>query len=226
MCHASSLLDLVDPVTTLVAAFAGAWFAFLFERRQRGQEETARRVAAANKALYTSFNIWNVQEQLRKEVIDPFRKRPAAWLNMPATVPARYGITNYDAEPLSFLLGKEAEIYSKLLLEEQRIDLVIKMIEARSRLVFGVVFPRMAAAGFSLNESIPLQTIENALGVDVVQQLRVLTDGIMKNIDENLVSIVAMFEELRAAMLRIDPDAKLIKVDFTRQPEEGVENAV
>lgn len=130
MSCASFPLDLINPIATLVAAFAGAWFAFLFERRQQYQKETARHVTAANKALYTSFNIWNVQAQLRKEVIDPFRNRPDAWLNMAATVPARYGLTSYDAEAMSFLLGKEAEIYSKLLLEEQRIDLVIKMIEA------------------------------------------------------------------------------------------------
>ena len=63
------------------------------------------------------------------------------------------------------------------------------------------------------------------LGADVVQQLRVLTDGIVKNIDDNLASTIAVYEELRAAVLRMYPDAKLIKVDFTRPPEEGVQSA-
>lgn len=83
----------------------------------------------------------------------------------------------------------------------------------------------MAAAGFNLNEPRTLHEIERALGVDVVQQLQVLTDGIIKNIDENLASTVTVFEQLRAAILRMYPDVKLIKVDFTHPPEEGVQGA-
>ena len=73
---------LIDPITTLVAAFGGAWLAFQLERKRRGDDETQKRVGVANRALYTLFNFWNILEQHRKEVIEPCRGKSDAWLNL------------------------------------------------------------------------------------------------------------------------------------------------
>src|SRR5262245_59727040 len=134
------MLGLVDPITTLIAAFAGAWFAFLFERRHKHNEEAARQIAAGNRALYTLFNLWNVQAQINKEVIDPHRGRSDAWLNMAATIPSRYGLTSFEAGELSFLLGKESMLYCNLLLEEQRFDLAVRLVESRSHVILSEAF--------------------------------------------------------------------------------------
>lgn len=45
-----SKLDL-NPLATLVAAFAGAWGAFLFESRRKVKEEKDRQRAIANRSI-------------------------------------------------------------------------------------------------------------------------------------------------------------------------------
>lgn len=60
-------------------------------------DEIQKRVGAVNRALYTLFNFWNILEQFRKEVIEPFRGKPDAWLNLLATVPSKYGLTAFEA---------------------------------------------------------------------------------------------------------------------------------
>src|SRR3569832_712067 len=82
--------DIIAILATLVASFAGAWGAFLLENERRKREAEDRNIGAANRAIYTLFNLWNILEQYRKEVLEAYRGKPDAWLNVAAntTTPA------------------------------------------------------------------------------------------------------------------------------------------
>ena len=89
-------MDLLEPITTLVAAFAGAWAAFLFESRKRKNEERERYRSSANQALATLSNMWNIMFQYHREVVQPVLGRDDAWLNMAATPPVHYSLSEFD----------------------------------------------------------------------------------------------------------------------------------
>ncbi|WP_295646872.1 hypothetical protein, partial [uncultured Methylibium sp.] len=113
--------DVVAILATLVAAFAGAWGAFLLESKRRERETRDRNVGAGSRALYTIFNIWNTLEQYRKEVLEPYRGRPDSWLNLAASPALPVGEHRFQAGDLQFLLQSEhAQTYAALFLEEQR----------------------------------------------------------------------------------------------------------
>ena len=141
--------SLLDPLATLAAAFTGAWFAFYLERSHKAEEEVTRRVGAANRGLYTIFNLWNVQETFRKEVIEPHRSRMDAWFNMAATIPTQYGITSFEAGELSFLLGLKSCVYTDLLLEEQRFALAMQLVKTRSEVIVQQAWRRLGEAGIA-----------------------------------------------------------------------------
>ena len=206
---------LIDPAAILVAAFGGAWLAFRLERKRRDDDEIQRRVGAANRALYTLFNFWNILEQFRKEAIEPLRGKHDQWLNMPATVPTKYGLTAFEAGELSFLLQTEnAMVFSTLLLEEQRFAQAVHMIELRSSIVLNQVFPRFATAGVRVGGTLLEPDVEKIIGNDTVHKLKVLGESIVANVDANLKSIVTAHDQLRAAMKRLYPKRKFIKVEF------------
>ena len=210
---------LIDPITTLVAAFGGAWLAFQLERKRRDDDETQKRVGVANRALYTLFNFWNILEQFRKEAIEPFHGKPDAWLNMPATVPSKYGLIAFEAGELSFLLQVEdAMVFSELLLEEQRFAQAVHMIELRSSIVLNQVFPRFAATGVNVGTTLLEPDVEKIVGIDTVHKLKVLGEAIVTNVDADLKSIVAAHDQLRAAMKRLYPELKFIQVEFGIAP--------
>jgi hypothetical protein len=218
---ASEQFNLLDPIATVAAAFAGAWLAFYLERSHKAQEEVKRRVGAANRAIYTLYNIWNIQEQYRKEIVEPYRGRPDAWLNMAATIPASYGISTFEAGELSFLLESKPDVYTSLLLEEQRFALAMQLIKTRSDVMLGQAWPRINRVGIGIGQPLltsPGQTPEQVIGADIVQQLRVYTDSLVKNIDENLTSLVSLHNVVRAAMADLHPLARFIRVDFQSTP--------
>lgn len=201
-----------DALVTLASAFAGAWAAFAFERWHQQREQDARRIGAANRALYTIFNLWSIQEQFRTEIIEPHRGRADAWLNMSATTPTMYGTTTFDAGELAFLLESDSMTYASLLLEEQRFGHTMKVVESRSAVILDEAWPKLATAGIGLNDPRPADEIEGILGMAIVRKLTIMTDGLMKEVDSNLASLVKVHDALRSVMMRRYPKAKFLRM--------------
>ena len=114
---------------TLVAAFMGAAAAFYIECWQRKRETVKRNIAAANLALATLLNIWNILRQYQREIIDPIRDKDGAWPNMNAHKPPAFGLASFEIGELSFLLqSKQANVFQELLLEEHRFKIAMQLI--------------------------------------------------------------------------------------------------
>ena len=207
--------DIVAILATLVASFAGAWGAFLLESQRRQREERDHNVGAGSRAIYTIFNLRNTLEQFRKEVLEPYRGKPDAWLNMAAHPAMSVGDHRFEAGDLQFLLqSSHAQIYAALFLEEQRYKLAIRLIQERSQLVLNDAFPKMANAGFTVGRSAAQDEVERAFGIDVVHKLKTITAALYTNVDEDLLSLKARHDELRTAMKQLYPKQKTVQVIF------------
>jgi hypothetical protein len=208
--------DLLAALASLVASFAGAWAAFGLESVRRKREDDDKRIGAANRAIYNVYHYWNILEQFRKQVLEPHRGKPDAWLNL-AAHPAIPAVTDrFQAADLQFLLqvGKP-DAYVTLMLEEQRFLLAMSLINEHSQLVLGEVFPKMAKAGFNVGQAVPQQQVEAALGIDVTHKLKEISASIYKNVDEDLTSLKAAHDKLRSTMKEIYPKKKFLQVVFS-----------
>lgn len=207
--------DVLAALATLIASFAGAWAAFRFESRRRKREEDEKRIGAANRAIYVVYHYWNILEQFRKEVLEPHRGRPDAWLNLAAHPATPVPTDRFLPNDLQFLLQVgQADTYVTLMLEEQRLLLALGLISARSNLVLDEVFPRMAVAGIRVGQAVQPDHVERVLGVDVTHKLKEITAALYKNVDEDLASLRAAHDKLRSTMKSLYPSKKLLQVVF------------
>lgn len=207
--------DIVAILATLVASFAGAWGAFLLENERRKREEQNRNIGAANRAIYTLFNLWNILEQYRKEVLEPYRGKPDAWLNVPANPTVPTGEHTFQATELQFLLqSAAADRYAALMLEEQRFAIAIDLIKFRSTLVLDQVFPRMSAANIPVGQALPEAEVERVLGIELTHKLKEITAAIFKNVDENLASLKAQHNQFRTTMKSLYPKREVLQILF------------
>lgn len=207
--------DFVAILATLVASFAGAWGAFLLENERRKREEQDRHIGAANRAIYTLFNLWNILEQYRKEVLEPYRGKPDAWLNLAANPTIPTGEHTFQANELQFLLqSSKAEVYAGLMLEEQRFAIAIDLIRARSALVLDEVFPKMSSAKIPVGRKLPEAEVEQILGIGLTHKLKEITAAIFKNVDEDVVSLKTQHDQLRDAMKLHYPNRKILEILF------------
>ncbi|QIY81267.1 hypothetical protein [Chromobacterium violaceum] len=207
--------DIIAILATLIAAFAGAWGAFLLENERKKREVADANIGAANRAIYTIFNLWNVLEQYRKEVLEPYRSKSDAWLSVAANPTIPTGIHTFQADELQFLLSQsKPEIYAALLLEEQRFAIAIDLIRTRSSLVLDQVFAKMASAQIPIGANMLEVDVEQILGIDTTHKLKQLTAAIYRNVDENLESLQKQYETLRSSMQELYPKRKLIQIQF------------
>src|ERR1700737_2059104 len=130
----SWLGDVANFLGTLVAAFAGAWVAFRFESSNRAKDRTDEEIVAGNLALLGLSEIWNALRDYQIGVVEKWRGKPDAWLNLEASPPINFGGVSFDTRGLSFLLEGHPEAVQRLLLERRRFNLAIQMINTRSEL--------------------------------------------------------------------------------------------
>ena len=208
----------ITAVSTLLAAFLGAWFAFqLNERREQRKLRNARK-SAVNRGLYAISRMWNNVRMYQKEVIGPAQKSPAPWLSMQATVTANYGEVYFPIEELAFMLDDEnADLYARLLLEEQRYQLAIAMITEISKITGDELYPKMEALGYRRGQKVNGREVAERLGPALTQKLSDLTSSIITHVDEDIKSLTSIFGEFRVAMTTYFEGEKLVDVEFELQ---------
>ena len=204
--------------SALSGTFLGAYFAFLFERRERQSEAEAKDISALNRALWTISEMWSVLRQYQRDHLDEVRHLPDRWLNLTGNPLAARADVSFDAGPLYFLLVSEANTFANVMLQERRFRLAISVIEQRSRLVLTEVFPRMEDGRVPVGDQRPLAEVERILGTAVTHQLQQYTDQIFSFVDDNVPDFEVAFDQLRSAAKRLYPKGKFINFDFNSPP--------
>lgn len=183
--------DIVNPLATLVAAFAGAWLAFVYQNRQKANEEVRQNISAGNRALVTLFQQANALKLYQIDMIDPYRDSPGRHIQMRPTLPFQEDSMSFDVKSLDFLLSPvTVQVVLDLILEEARYREAIKAINARSQHHFSVVQPKLESAGIIEGGEYTGQDFRNALGELDYMHLKRLTDAVVLHVDRTIESLV------------------------------------
>ncbi len=218
MCDYQNLI--LNFLSSLVAVFVGAYAAFSLEKRRRKKEEDRKNIRTANMALYTISNLWNILTQYQKEVINPAQKTNLPWFNMRPIMSSHYGVTTFQINELGFLLDEDAKIvnvYSELLLEEQRFGVILKLIEKRCLLSSKEIGPALAQSGIQVGSQLTDDDFVRIVGIDVVEDLKQTTKDLIFNVEESLISLKKIHDKFRQAMLSIYPEEKFVVIQFDQE---------
>ena len=133
-------LELLPHLVTLVAAFVGAWFAFLLQDRAKARQTIRDQVAAINRAQFALMRQFNTMKNIQAQVVEPVRQHPAKHVAMRAVLTVHDDVPQPDLDALSFLLETDdRELLLELMIENQRFKTAVQAINDRSRLHLDVV---------------------------------------------------------------------------------------
>jgi hypothetical protein len=206
-----SAKDILIWIGSLFSTFIGAWLAFTFNNINSDRERLDKEVVAGNLALSTVAEFLDRQSQYQREIVNVYRDRPDAWLNMAVGTGLDSVEISINRSELAFLLEKKGSVWQQITMEERRYRLLAKLIDERHEIILNEAWPRMAAVGMQVGGAIEEQQLEGVLGPAIVQRLRHITTAIISNTDDNVVSSWAAYEALRDALLKSFPDKKFIK---------------
>lgn len=219
MCKPNgSLVKLVDlvisTIATLVAAFAGAWYAFKLQDRDRERRIDADNIGAGNRALLMLLLQFNALFDIQKRVVNRVREHPGRFLAMRPMLELDYKQLRFDVSSLSFLLETEhREILPKLVVEEGRFHSVIQELNERSRLHLKAQ-PLLEKAGIVEGGKYTNEELEAALGNRLFLQLQRATDEAIEHIDQTVESLLEMGKKLRSALKDLYPKGRYPQAKF------------
>lgn len=208
-------LELIIPsLTTLLAAFLGAYFAFRFQNKKEEEKKYQKNIEAANRAIFTLTRIINELEVLKRQAIDPFRDRDDKFLSMQPFLVPNYDDIKFDIESLIFLLDtKSPNILGELVVEETRFHQAINTLNTRTELHRYQVQPKLEAAGLKQGGQYNMKDIERALGQRIFMQIQAATDDVIEHFDKTRKSSEELMDKFLQNLNKIIPQAKLILFD-------------
>jgi len=219
MCLLSlhNLGNLISPLTTLLAAFLGAWFAFLLQSRREKRNEKNANVAALNKVQINLVQQLNALTIFNKDFIQPYKEHPARWIAIPAAPHRDYSKLQIDGGSLSFLIENNLSVLiSKILVVEEKFKEVINIINLRSNVHIGRLQPRLEEIGFKEGEPFEAspEAVEKMLGVRLVSELTRLTEGLISLTEDAIQSHEDTIQEIKNAGSEIFPNKRVLSFKY------------
>ena len=182
--------EVSSPLTTLLAVFFGAWFAYRFQNRTMKKKTREDYVNAANRSLFNIFQMLNTLRFFQKELIDPLRGNPAIFLSMQPLSQGYLDNFQLDFNSLSFVLNsKHKQILLDLFIEQQRYKQIIEAINYRSSLHSERVQPALERAGLKEKTDYPVDLFAEVLGQRLFTDLQRKTEMVVREVDNSVKSL-------------------------------------
>lgn len=164
-----------DFVGTGFGALFGAWCAFRFERRHKGMEEKAEQLAGIRQALFALIIQKTFLENFVNLYLSPQKDRADRWLTLQKylTIPLEQDLS---LERISFLMEfRASNLLNQLALGQHQFRTFLGVLDARNN-ALQATLDRLTVV--RRTTEVKPQDLESALGPEVVEPLRRLTDGL------------------------------------------------
>jgi len=202
----------VPALATLVAAFYGAKYAFEFQRKKEVEDQKKKDLTAANITIFNLMRMANSLLVFKKQIIDPFRGKPSAFLEMPPVLHTVGEDININANSLYFLLQtEERNLLGEIMVEERRYHTAIQSINERSSLHRNEIQPLLERAGIQQGGVYSMEDIEKALGERMFVTINQATDQLIARVDQAIASIQSVSSKLADCMKNMHPDECVIR---------------
>lgn len=209
--------EIITALTTLVAAFGGAWFAFLLQNRKEKKREANTNVEALNKVQITLTQQLNALTIFDKDFIRPFKNHPVNWIAVPAAPHRDYSTLQIDGGSLAFLVGKDSStLISKILVAEEKFKEVMNVINLRSSIHVQQLQPKLAEMGFIEGQpfNLSLEKVESILGAPLVSGLKRITNDLIAMTEDAIQSHEEIMKEIKATGVKIFPDKRILSFEY------------
>lgn len=203
MVEADSVKPLFDyfltPVITLVAAFAGSWYAFRLQDDKALAESHEGDVRSANNAIFELTRWYNKLHGFKKQFIDEHRDSPYRHLYIMPAAGMTIGKPEIDYESLSFIFkSSDPNILGTISLAEQEVASTIDVILQRSKMHVEILQPAVERIEARMGRSFPPFEVEKELGTRNLQVLKMLTDFVVDGVDDSMAALRKNIDRLKA----------------------------
>ena len=181
----SGFNDYIVAFTTLLAAFLGSKYAFHLQKEKESKIEEAKKVEAANRAIFAIIRNLNKVRTVTKQFVDPHRDHPFYFLAIPPVVGITKGDASIKYDEISFIFeSDDPNLMMELSTVESELNATLDVVLYRSELHFNQIQPRVEAAGFVDYGEYSKADIIKAIGVRLYETMKHSTQQMVSSLDD------------------------------------------
>jgi len=207
---AANEFNWMQPIATLSATIVGGLLTHCFTTFRENRKQIDDRFAAYDRALAVLFDMHNSLESYRQDCVAAYKDRYDGWLSAPVSPTRNWGRFRFHNALVFLLETKKANIFPELLLIETNFDALSSLIQRRDDLLLREAHPKLAPLLGKADGATQFE-IEQTLGADVTNQLKIMWRGISKLLDEQIAGIGKAVEDVRDAAALTHPGRPTIK---------------
>ena len=209
------LPHIITLIITLVAAFSGAWFAFLLSKYNNDKIKNKDKLKTLNEVQILLIQQWNDLENFQKNYIEPARERAdeLLWMHLEEALYAEPLPFDIAASNLHFLLDSNNEKYiQEIFLERNRYKLVLQIMNQRSRVHKYELQPKFEEYSNSKVECKNIEEIEQFFGERITSEMKSLTENLVENLDSTIETHRKLITKLHSIGKDVFPKEKVINL--------------
>ena len=212
---------ILPALSTLAAAFLGAWYAFSLQDNKNRREQEDRQIAALNLAIFALARKQSKLQNIIDQVLEPWKTNPVRFLMMPPTHDLEKDDIAIDFSALAYLLEtKHSNLLGHLAIAVAKYRSAIDALNLRSALHKNDVQTRLEAASTIGNEPVTLAEIRQALGERLFITLEQATDQAIGAAPRALEHVTDISAQLTNAGRSLFPPGRVIRISpLSNEPQ-------
>ena len=216
---ANAIIDLLNSLTTLLAAFGGVFIAFSLERRTRNRERRDRELEAANRLLYSLYERLNTIKLFQIDFVDPTRDHPGQMVSMRPVFSFGAPSSTLNIQDVAFMFqtNHKEELLALHVCEQKFVE-TVNAIRLRSDIHLNVLQPLLEKAGYQMGAEITDVQIRQIIGDRNYEMLLDATKAVVYHVD----TFIQRGEELREKLIRAFSDVfsakEVFKFEYIEEP--------
>ncbi|MBP7480802.1 MAG: hypothetical protein KA785_10185 [Spirochaetaceae bacterium] len=184
--------EIFSSLSTLFAAFLGAWFAFKLQNNHEKNVISEENRTALNMIQVELMRKYNELLVIKKNFVSPIIDDPLYWMNIPSLSP-RERTDDINVSSLSFLVDSgEISVISEILIAMEMYNEIVKSVNIRSIVHKDELQPKYENIIRKYNGNLSLEILVKELSERTVGTLINATNGI----NELLPDAIAQFEKV------------------------------
>ncbi len=200
---------------TLFAAYLGAKYAFDLHSNKERIELQNKNIVNGNLAIFDITRMINSLLTYQRQIIDPVRNKPSAFLEMSPTLFLPKENLTIKFSDLSFLLELgDHNLLGELSVAEQKYEKALDAINARSNMHLHEVQPRLEMSGIKQGGDYRLGDIENALGNKLFVTIKQATSEVIAHVDETINYLEEIGMKLSELLKKNFPAKKVFSISM------------
>lgn len=216
------ITSFAPPLATLLAAFAGSWYAFRLHQQRDEKVLAQTRIRTVNQTLFELARHRSRLITIKQMDLNPHRDDPYRHLRILPLHKPHWSAPDFDYDALSFLLDKETQgLFSELAQAQDLTAQALDILRSRSKNHIENIQTTLELLEKEEGKIFDLSSLQDRLSSRDATTIKKDTDSLFTAVDLSIAHIDQATQQLRKTAEKFYPDRTFLEEPIFPSQQSG-----